>query len=203
MEWASAFQMLRQLGVRAGFDWSEEAITAVLDSTGRRPYLIQLLGAHVTDDLNAQARDRVTGGDVTAGAIRLLDEISLTGSYWGFVWNEAQWLGKLILWNLLEAPTPFNLASLTRQIRRQTEAEGVALDSSRFNKAFDERIAWLTDIADTLEIRTTASQPTGRQKGYAFSIPMIHRWLKQIADQESDFLQRATAGIAEDLKEQP
>ena len=39
MDWASAFRLVRQLGGRVGFDWSEGAVATVLELSGRRPIL--------------------------------------------------------------------------------------------------------------------------------------------------------------------
>jgi hypothetical protein len=201
VDWSSAFQLLRQAGNRAGFDWSEDAISAVLDLSGRRPYLIQLLGARVTDDLNALGRDHVTGVDVATAASDLLDEISQKGSYLGFIWNEAQPLGQLILWEVLNASEPLSDIKLSRRIQHLALSEGVDLNFRGFNDAFDDRIAWLTDIADALEIRSSSSQAKG--KLLVFSIPLIQRWLKQMLGHEFDFPQQVVKRIAEDLKNKP
>lgn len=198
MDWSSAFQLLRQSGNLAGFGWGEEAITAVLELSGRRPYLIQLLGARVTDNLNLTGQSNVTGEDVAVAASDLLQEIGLTGSYLGFVWNEAGWLGKLILWEVIHADRPLSDIQLAQRIRRLAKVERVELNAELFDAALKERIYWLKDIADTL-METRPLQVNSRGRFYAVSIPLVHRWLKQLLEGESDFVQRAVRHIAEEL----
>lgn len=201
MDWASAFQLLRRLGSNAGFEWSEEAITATLELSGCRPYLTQLLGARTTDDINAQGRDRVESNDVAAAANALLDEITLTGSYLGFVWHEGQWFGKLMIWHVLNASQPLTQVELSRQIQRQVMASKTSVDIGRFNKTFDERMAWLTDIADVLEIHSTSTQSNGRRGRINFAIPLVQRWLQRMIGREPEFVERAVTGIFAELQE--
>ncbi len=193
MDWPAAFQLVRQLGGWAGFDWSEEAITALLQLSGRRPYLIQLLGARITDDLNAQDRDRVASGDVAAAVSHLLDEIGVTGSFLGFVWNEAQWLGKLMLWQLLHAAQPLRTIDLHRQVRQMMEAQAPIMNVGGFYAEFDERLAWLTDIADTLEL--------DQGQHLSFSIPLTRRLLERVAEREQDLPHQAVNALVTRLKE--
>ncbi len=193
MDWPAAFQLVRQLGGRAGFDWSEEAITALLDLSGRRPYLIQLLGARITDDLNVHDRDHIASGDVAAAVSHLLDEIGMTGSYLGFVWTEAQWLGKLMLWQLLHAAQPLRTIDLHRQVRQMIEAHAPITDVSTFYTEFDERLAWLTDIADTLEL--------DQGQYLRFSIPLTRRLLERVAAREQDLPRQAVNALVTKLKE--
>lgn len=145
-----------------------------------------------TDELNVQGRDRVENSDVSAAVNQLVGEISLTGSYLGFVWHEAQWLGKLMLWHLLDSAEPLRSTDLDRRIRQQIGKQGIALNNDRFYATFDERLAWLTDIADTLEI--------DKHNHLVFSIPLIRRFLERVVQREPDFIQRATAGLDTELR---
>ncbi|MBK8050512.1 MAG: hypothetical protein IPK16_27455 [Anaerolineales bacterium] len=193
MDWASAYQLVLRLGKRVGFDWTESAVTAILELSGRRPYLMQLLGVRTTDGLNILGRSRVESSDVSAAVNQLVGEISLTGTYLGFVWNEAQWLGKLMLWHILNAADPLRAVDLERRVRQLMTKQGMALNNDRFYAAFDERLAWLTDIADALEI------DSGNH--VIFSIPLVKRYLERVVQREQDFLRRATAGLEAELKE--
>ena len=132
MDWASAAQLVRRLGGGAGCEWGDDAVTALLQATGQRPYLIQLLGARVTDNLNTSGHDHVEIADVTAAINRLLDDATTSGSYLGYTWQEAAPLGQLILWAISEAKEPINQAEIVGSIRNAATRHGLALDETAF-----------------------------------------------------------------------
>jgi hypothetical protein len=194
MDWRSATQLVRQLGGKAGFEWSAAAVTAVLDLTGQRPYLLQLLGARVTDDLSAVGHDSVDSASVAAAANRLLDEASTGGSYLGYVWHEAQWLGRLIQWAVDRASGPISLLDISWTIRDEAATRGLALSGTKFDAAFDERISWLTQIADVMEVRSG-------QMNYA--IPLTQRLVHEMLGRTEDFTVQAIQGLDQELRLPP
>jgi hypothetical protein len=179
MDWASATQLVRQLGGRAGCEWGPEAVTALLEATGQRPYLIQLLGARVTDALNTAGRDLVQIADVTQAINRLLDDATTSGSYLGYAWQEARPLGQLILWAVSELKGPIKQADIVRTIRDEATRHGLALDEAAFRSEFYERIDWLTEIADVLELRSGQ---------YAYTFPLVERLVKSKLGHSEDFV---------------
>lgn len=191
MDWNSAAQLVHQLGGRAGCEWGPDAVAALLEPTGQRPYLVQLLGARVTDALNTAGRDHVEIADVTAAVNRLVDEAATTGSYLGFVWNEATPLGQLILWAVHRASGPVKQLDISRAIRGEAAARSLALDGRAFDRAFDERISWLTDIADVLEMRSG-------QYSYAYSL--VKRLVGGMLERTENFAAQAIQDLSQQLR---
>jgi hypothetical protein len=192
MDWASATQLVRQLGGRAGCEWGPEAVTALLEATGQRPYLIQLLGARVTDALNAAGRDLVQIADVTTAINRLLDEATTTGSYLGYVWHEAGPLGQLILWAVSESKGSTGQADILRAIRQAAGRYGLMLDRATLDSSFDERISWLTEIADALELRSG---------GYTFAFPLIERLVRGKLGRSEDLVGQLLQNMSQPSKD--
>ena len=190
MDWASAAQLVRQLGGRAGCEWGGGALTALLESTGQRPYLMQLLGARVTDSLNTTGRDRAEIADVTAAINRLLDDATTMGSYLGYVWQEAGSLGQLILWAISDVKDPIKQADIVRVICHEATRHSLALDEEMLGSRFDERIEWLTEIADVLELRSG-------QCVYAF--PLVERLVKNRLEHSKSFIHQ----ILQDMIQPP
>jgi len=192
MDWESAAQLITQLSANAGFDWGVEAAAPVLESTGLRPYLIQLLCARVIDYLNQKGQDKVEISTVRVVINQMLEDSDTTNQYLGFIWNEATGMGQLILWVLdSRGPNPRNQSEISLAIKSELQRHTMELDNNIFNSKFDESIEWLERIAGAINANGA---------GVKFSIPLIQNWLHQIIFQKRDIIDQAVEILAQQLR---
>lgn len=191
MDWESAVQLITQLSANAGFDWGIEAAAPVLELTGLRPYLIQLLCARVIDYLNQKGQDKVEISTVRVVINQMLEDSDTTNQYLGFIWNEATGMGQLILWVLdSRSPNSLSQSELCSVIKAELQRHALEMDNKAFNHKFDERMEWLERIAGAI---------SANGAGVKFSIPLIQRWLRQIIFQKRDIVEQALETLAQEL----
>jgi hypothetical protein len=191
IDWESGIELITSLSRGAGFDWEIEAVVAVLDQTGQRPYLMQLICAKIIDYLNRHNHEKASVGAVSTVTNQMLEDSDSTSHYLGFIWNEASWMGRIILWILdRNHPAAMDVKAIGAAIESMCRQWAIRPTSARFHARFVEQIEWLQKIADVIALR---------ERRYSFSVPFAHRWLKQFMTQTPDFLDRAAIGLADEL----
>jgi AAA ATPase domain len=201
MDWNSAVQLVTMPSSEVGVDWHGEAVVAILEQTGRRPYLMQLLCSTILDHLTEKNTNVVDMATVAAAINQLITQARATRQYFGSIWNDdgiegggangVHWMGRLILWALDTS----SAKALTRLgIRNAIEGEfrRRAFDLPKqafFEREFDDQITQLQWVFDAIVLE---------DKLYTFSIPIIRRWLHEMIVYQEDFVEQAHAGLIQD-----
>ncbi|MCA9930181.1 MAG: ATP-binding protein, partial [Anaerolineales bacterium] len=196
MDWQQAVELVTAPGEKMGVTWRGEAVVAVLDQTGRRPYLIQLVCSKLTDYLRRSRVNIVNTADITVVTQQIIQEAQATAQYFGFLWRNEQsdskdgvnWMGKLILW-VMDAHHPQPMTRI--RIREAIEAEFqrrslLQLNPRFFNEQFNDQITQLQWIFDALSVQGDR---------YVFSVPLVQRWLRRVISQQKEPVQQAHAGL--------
>lgn len=190
LEWEAAHQLITELSSSVNLDWTVEAIVAIQELTGQRPYLLQLLCAKIVDYVNRNGLDRVEPSSVWAVTNQILRDKNTTDYYLGFIWEEATWLGRLMMWFMDSiVPETLSRATLWQALEEAMKIRNLAVDGSRLNKKFDERLTWLEKITDVISI----------DKNISFNVPLVQQWLHQVITHQEDFLDSVFEGIVEEL----
>ncbi len=205
VDWESAVRIITEPAQRVGLDWYGEAVVAALELTGRRPYLIQLLGSAIVDYLNNERRSRtITPEVVTAVAGRFLHRPATSVSqYFNFIWPDepqsagsedaVRWLGRLILW-ALDSVDPLALSRL--EIREFVRSgfrryDLPSLEGEAYDDEFDDQMTLLERIFDVIAA-------TGGDR-YRFGVALVRNWFHNRLPPEPDLLRSAHAGLAREL----
>lgn len=196
MDWQPAVELVTAPGERMGVSWRGEAVVAMLDQTGRRPYLIQLACSKLTDYLRQRRENIVSAEAINVVTEKIIQEAQATAQYFGFLWRDDQtdskdgvnWMGKLILW-VIDDHYP---QAMTRTEIRQAIEDAFRmrslpmLDRLTFNREFNDQITQLQLIFDALTV-------TGDR--YSFSVPLVQRWLRRVISQQVDPVPQAYLGL--------
>jgi hypothetical protein len=202
VDWESAVRIITEPAQRVGLDWYGEAVVAALELTGRRPYLIQLLGSAIVDYLNNERRSRTVSTDViTAVAGRFLRGQAPTASqHFHFIWPDdrqpadseeaVRWLGRLILWALdCHHPTALSRLEIKEFIRGAFHRYGLPPPvGERLDDEFDDQMTLLEKIFDVIA-------PTADDR-YLFSVSLVRNWFHDRLPPEAELLRLAHAGVA-------
>lgn len=205
VDWESAVSIVTRPAERVGLDWHGEAVVAALELTGRRPYLIQLLGSAIVDYLNSERQSRtVTTDVVTAVAGRFVRGQTPTASqHFNFIWPDerqpatsedaVRWLGRLILWALDCAyPVPLSGLEIKEFIRGAFYKHGfTSLAGEPFDDEFDDQMTLLEKIFDVIS--------TTGDKRYFFSVGLVRNWFHNRLPPEADLMRQAHAGLLRDI----
>jgi hypothetical protein len=184
MDWQSATHLVTKPSTGAGVEWGGEAVVAVLELTGRRPYLMQLLCSRIIDYLIQQRKNVVDTDTVETVIDQIIADSQVTEQHLGFLWSDASWMGQLILW-ALDRAAPSVLTH--RDIRHAIEAEyrgrtGDMPSRAWYYDVLDDQLTWLTLVADAVELA---------DMHYSFSFPLVQRWLHRVIRQRKDQIDRA------------
>ncbi len=203
MDWDSAVQLVKEPSEKMGVTWHGEAVVQVLEQTGRRPYLMQLVCSKIVDNLRQRTTTVVDSGIVSIALNQIIQEARATAQYFGFLWGDVQpdshaavrWMGRLILWTLADR----GMDTLTRsEIRLSIEdtcrRRGLPLPDGGFlDREFDDQITQLQWIFDAL---------TSKEDRYGFSVPLARRWLRQSLSYQEDPVKQAHAGLMREWRQQ-
>ena len=189
MDWEAATRLITVLSDTVSVEWIGEAVVAVLEQTGRRPYLIQLLCSRIIDYLIRRNRRVVEPEMVEIVINAIISDTQVTEQYLGFLWGDASWMGHLIIW-VLDRSLPTQLTeraiqrTLIAEYRRRT---GQLLRLEQFDREFDEQMTWLRSVADALALSDDQ---------YSFSFPLVQRWLHHVIAQREEHITRAFERLA-------
>jgi len=205
MDWESAVRLVIELSNEVGVDWHGDAVVALLELTGQRPYLTQLLCSRIMDCLIEKSTNVVDTNLVAFVASQMITQAQATAHYFGSLWNDesvrkgdkngVRWMGRLILW-ALEASGSKSLArsEIREEIANEFKQFALALPNQDFvNQEFDDQMTKLQWIFDAITLA---------DKRYTFGIPLIQRWLHQVISHEEDFIKQAHAGLMQDVQRQ-
>ena len=78
MAWGPAVQLVTVPGSKMRIEWQGEAVVHVLEQTGRRPYLVQLVCSTIIDYLNQNSISMVDFAAVTAVIDKIIREANKT-----------------------------------------------------------------------------------------------------------------------------
>jgi hypothetical protein len=185
LDWNAASQLVDELSTSVGVTWTDGAVIHVLQQTGRRPYLLQLVCSKSIDYLTVQRSTLVDEEAVEVAIKQVMDGATTSGFYIGPIWQDAGALGRLILW-AIDRCIPRYLT--LQEIRGEIEAEFAHRELGRLNQdLFDsplkERMIWLTSIVDAI------AEHNGHV--YTFSIPVVERWLHRTIAQQKNQIDAA------------
>jgi len=204
LNWREARQLVLKPSQRVGVDWQGEAVVAVLQETGLRPYLLQLTCTKALDILSAQRDNLVTVPVIRQVLGDIVQEAQINDQYFGFLWEKSPhleikktgigWMGRLILLILSrDFPQAVSRMAISDAIRELLN-EYPAIDDTFFDAAFKEEIRRLNVIYDAIVEKTAGH--------YTISIPLIQKWLRlRLAqfEQEEDMARLAHAGLMKEF----
>lgn len=196
MDWQPAVELVTHPSERMGVSWRGEAVVAILEQTGRRPYLIQLACSKIIDYLRQIQNNIVDLETVIVITEQIIKEAHATAQYFGFLWRDEKddskdgvnWMGKLILWALnAHYPAPMTRTEIRETIEEAFYKRGLPMvDRLYFNHHFNDQIMQLQLIFDALVVH---------EDQYAFSVPLMQRWLGRVISQQTDSVQQAHLGL--------
>ena len=207
MDWESAVRLVTEPSKEVGVEWRGEAVVAVLEQSGRRPYLIQLICSKITDYLIQNSSNEVDTDAVAVVTNNIMTQAQTTVPYFGPVWQDydlerydqggekhsVRWMGRLILWALDAS----NSKSLTGQeVRNYIESDFKrhslrVPDKQFFSEEFEDQLTKLRDIFDVL---------TEENRRFTFAVPLMQLWLHQRISQQADFIRQAHTGLVHDYE---
>lgn len=189
MDWESATQLVTVPSETVEVDWAGEAVVAVLEQTGRRPYLMQLLCSRIIDNLIRRSSRVVEPQTVEIVINIIIADTQVTEQYLGFLWGDARGMGHLIIWALERSlPTPLSEQEIRRAIIVEHRNRiGLPLSREQFNREFDEEMTWLRHVADAVTLE---------EDHYTFSFPLVQRWLHHVIRQREEQISRAFERLA-------
>jgi hypothetical protein len=199
LEWESGVRLATEPAKQAAVSWHGEAVVALLEQTGRRPYLIQLACSKVIDLLMTRVSRQVDVEVVSAVMNQILKEARTTSQYFGFLWDEdepeskdsVRSMGRLILWTLdRNAGQPSTRLELRNTLEAEIRRRGFIMpDPAFFEREFNDQLTQLQWVFDALTVESNR---------YRFSIPLIQRWLHQIMQDMVDPFQQTYQGLLRD-----
>jgi hypothetical protein len=197
--WETAINLITTPSESMGVIWHGEAVIAVLEITGRRPYMIQLVCRQIVNYLMANRKSPTNIVDPETVAIvvdQFIKQGQATSQYIGFHWNgedqesKVGYMGKLILWSLDEHDYPLTRAEIRKSITMEFEHRSLSpVDQVFFDKEFNAEITLLHLIFDVI------SRVGDR---YLFSTPLIRRWIRWTISQQDDPVKELHTGIIHD-----
>jgi hypothetical protein len=195
---------------RIGVDWQGEAVVALLEQTGRRPYLIQLACSKALDvlthDQKARALGLVTVDLLHRSIGEIIHDAQSSDQYFGFLWDrEAEpdpgeetvnGLGRMILWVLMQRyPHPLSRLEIIESIRAYFHKTGLKpIPFEFFDPTFKRQMILLHRIFDAI------TEQGGR---YTIGIPLMQTWLRdrlQAFRDEDALVRLLHQGIWEDYE---
>lgn len=197
--WNPARDLVIRQGEKIGVLWQGEAVVAVLEQTGRRPYLTQLVCAKVVDHLYEASKSEVDRSIVEIVISQIIQEAHTSAQYFGFLWgdetkggpDQVNWLGRMILW-VLDRYYPDSL-SRARILREISEAfqhrEFGPPPQEFFAEEFKAQMTLLHQIFDAIMLQ---------EDRYRISIPLIRNWLHQIISRLEDPIGQMYGGLIQD-----
>ena len=208
--WNAARKLVTTPSDRINVDWQGEAVVALLEQTGRRPYLIQLACSKALDVLANDAKERKEGlitVDILHRTVgRIIQDAQSSDQYFGFLWQKdvapspgeetVNWMGRLILWALMRRyPRPIARVDIIETIQSRFRAEGLRPPPPDFFEAnFKTQMLLLHRIFDAI------TEQGGR---YTIAIPLMQNWLRdrlQSFGDEETLLQLMHRGLWEDYE---
>ncbi len=186
LNWDAARRLVIEPSDRIGVDWQGEAIVAVLEQTGQRPYLLQLACSKVLDQLSANSKARrnaLVTSDILHQALGdILRDAQSSDQYFGFLWEDDRMLsvgddrvdavGHLILWTLAEQyPQKLSQIEILDMIENAFRKQaGASVPQDYLLQRFERQLFLLHRIFDAVS-----------EKGgyYTLSIPLIYAWLNE------------------------
>ncbi len=213
MEWKEASDLVIVPGDKMGVTWHGDAVVALLELTGRRPYLTQLMCARMMDYLYEQSQNRVDTQAVTIVKNRLVKETLTIGSIFGFLWGgihpvaagrseenkegdkaRLHWLGQFILWILdRHSAEGISAIQIQEEIKTTFKDHGLTFpDPNFFSQEFAKQMIQLEFVFDVI---------VKQGDRYSFGIPLAHQWFHTVVSQQSDPVQQAYRGILQDMEE--
>lgn len=187
MAWEAAVELVTLPSQRMGLNWQGEAVVALLELTGRRPYLIQLLCSKLIDYLRIKNSNEVDPETVSVIASQIVREAQATTQYFGFLWKDEQgesldgvnWMGRLILWALdRHYPRPLTRTEIRETIETELRRRKFSIPRETFfGQEFNDQITQLQWIFDAITLEGDR---------YSFSIPLVQRWLNMMISQQED-----------------
>ncbi len=200
--WEAAVELVTAPSHKLGVEWRSEAVVALLEQSGRRPYLAQWLCAQVIDQLRTNLVDLEV---VTAAVNTLSKQTPASSMHFGFLRTEkngneknkdsVRWMGRLILWALDRVyPQPLSRLEIRQHIQQEFQRHSLQLpDAKSIAWAFEDQMTMLEKIFDVVT-------EVGAQR-YQFSIPLVRVWFHRHIAQQEDLIQQAHQGLLEDLQE--
>ncbi len=208
LDWGSATKMVRDLSDKVGVGWQGEAMVTLLDQTGRRPYLTQLLCQQVIRDLHNQSSTLVDADVVGRVIGNFIATPQASGQALGFLWEQAplsstrtgkarlHWLGRLILWAIDQTPTELTYLEIKEHIWTTLGTRGLQLEEENFARFFAEEFA-----EQILELEYIFDITQIENQHLLFSIPLVKNWFHQMLRQYPDPFLHAHSGMMQDYVE--
>ena len=205
MDWDSASSLIIEPSREIGADWHGDAIVALLEQTGRRPYLIQFLCQEIINYLYHQRSSLVDSETVNIALSEIIKSPQTSGQPFSFLWEDESsshrgkgearlhWLGRLILWALdVNSPAGLTYLEIKQAIQDRLHQRKLQIPEDFFGEEFHEQMIELEYIFDAITL-------TGQH--YTFSIPLAQRWFHHMIDQHANPIQYAHTGMMQDYKE--
>jgi hypothetical protein len=208
LRWNSAAKMVRDLSNRAGVDWQGETRVTLLDQTGCRPYLTQLICQQVITELYDHPSTFVDSNVLSRVIGKFLSTPQASGQTLGFLWEKdplsninagearLHWLGRLILLEMDQSLIELTSQQIKEHIWDILSTRGLLVQeksfASFFNEEFAEQILELEYIFDIIQVES---------QHLLFSIPLVKRWFHQMLQQYSDPFLHACQGMMQEYSQ--
>jgi hypothetical protein len=209
-----AWQLIQGPGLNANMGWQGEAAFLVTDETGRWPYLIQAMGLQIMETYEKDSKDRSTLIDKEK-VRKILDNMAFDldsrKKYFGYLWDLTRseddvffepmsWMGRMILWALLEhIPKPQTDSDLytwiiahLKEHRNEWEHSPAALtdplpDLPGLQDEFERELSRLKIAFGVIQELPSHS--------YTFAVPLMVTALKEYILEDKNLIHNAYLGI--------
>lgn len=204
MTWEAAEALVRRLSDKAGIHWQSDALVALLDRTGRRPYLIQWLCQEIVSELMVNRTSLVDRMLLNSVLSKVIRAPQMKGQPFAFLWEQVYlsredasqphlyWLARLILWVLIQSHSshlPYEM--IQRRVKRILQDNGLNISDKIFEKEFAEQMAQLEYVFDVIMQNDDGY--------YSFSVPLQQEWFQYIISQYDDAVSEICRGVAADF----